>query len=396
MEELINGISNASSIQELTDVFKNNKVEDFLMCFFHNHLDLHTKLSTSEGEKFANKIFFKTFCYILGSQDLGIESLKKCLGKASREKIAWEMISLNESEENITLGEIDNSEEAFLNHMRESWIRLNTLNDYYLEFLSRKINNGDKISKILVYEAPPFCETNCLEHFFISEGLYSNVICHATKSNNQIKGLEKNELRCENFLNPYRIKLSKSIKAKLTLDESNCNQKYLEITEDSVKILNEQIPLQIEKIINSDIVYVDLTLLSLPLNRDLRKEWSTEERYLFGEKKIELPVLMFQLTIKHLTNKLIEFGAKDIFDKNCLIALGTPLNTSASIFEYYVDDNFEISKDNLTDVSRLNSPTAFKKTKNKGTTFPMFKSNVIGGSGWPEKELIINAFNLPK
>ncbi|NBP30303.1 MAG: hypothetical protein EBV23_12150, partial [Flavobacteriia bacterium] len=88
---------------------------------------------------------------------------------------------------------------------------------------------------------------------------------------------------------------------------------------------------------------------------------------------------------------------------NCLIAFGTPLNTSVSIYEHFADKMFLIDTytkpnkvENHIDLTQLNSPVAFRKFENRGrgVVFPMFKSNVIGGSRYPDSKLVKHAFDI--
>jgi hypothetical protein len=393
-------ILNSEKIKDFENVRNHQEAANYFMDFFHKPECLFKSLENDFNEEETYKIFFNTFCYLLGAKKFNIKSLKSCLDKAHREKIAWDILSypVNETPEDPNLLSAPN-EQIFVDNMRNSWILLNDLNQIYLEGLKLRLSKN-RISKILIYEAPPFCGTQKIDHFFISKGIYFNVF---PKTNSKSKGNDNTKAFLTNVKEMgYQIKFSTQLKDGLDLKGDDRKNDFYNVKDENIEFINNSISSCIEDILSTDIVYLDLTLIPIPLNSELRKEWSTKDEYKIsiGENQTaSLPVLMFQWAMENLKNELsdnVENEKCSLFDKNCLIAIGTPLNTSSSIFEYYVDQNYEIYNGNFTDISRLNSPTAFKKTRFNGTTFPMFKSNVIGGSGWPDLNLVKNAFNLPE
>ncbi len=418
MEELktvFTEINEANKFDEFKVITKNKNSGIFFKSFFHKPTDLFKDCSKILDEDSAYTIFFNTFCYLLGAKEFNIDKLKSCLEKATREKIAWDMLSGPENEtpedQNVP-SPADNPKEsednemlqkkAFVSSMINSCELLNKLNQIYLKGLKLRLSKN-KISKILIYEAPPFCGTQKIDHFFISKGIYFNVFPETNEYNTNSEDNKEIKEFLKYLMNQeYQIKLSTDLKDALKLTNDKRKNVFYDLTNENIEHIKNSISSCIEQILSTDIVYLDLTLIPIPLNSELRKEWSTNEDYeisIENNQTVSLPVLMFQWAMENLKNELsdnVEDKKCSLFDSNCLIAIGTPLNTSSSIFEYYVDQNYEICKGNITDISRLNSPTAFKKTHFYGTTFPLFKSNVIGGSGWPDRDLVKNAFNLPK
>lgn len=177
----------------------------------------------------------------------------------------------------------------------------------------------------------------------------------------------------------------------------------------SIEYNKENLLSNLEKAVTSEIVYIDLILAPIHIDSELRKAWSTKDEFLFDNKT--LPVILLEWAIEHFKHEIRDIR-KDglyptqLFSTNCLIAMGTPLNTSVSIYEHFVDEMLLIDEyndpsgkleKNYIDLTQLNSPTAFRKFKNRGqgVVFPMFKSNVIGGSRYPDAMLVKHAFDIP-
>jgi len=175
----------------------------------------------------------------------------------------------------------------------------------------------------------------------------------------------------------------------------------------TLKTEQYELLLNLEKAITSEIVYIDLILAPIYIDSELRKAWSTKNDFLFDDKT--LPVLLFEWAIEHFKYKIRDLRGdksdpKQLVSTNCLIAFGTPLNTSVSIYEHFADKMFLIDtygpenppKENHIDLTQLNSPVAFRKFKNRGrgVVFPMFKSNVIGGNHYPDYKLVKHAFDI--
>jgi hypothetical protein len=157
-------------------------------------------------------------------------------------------------------------------------------------------------------------------------------------------------------------------------------------------------------------------MFPLPLSKEnkfkkdhIRKFWSSNSEWMIGGKP--LPVVLFELG-------LINFILKNkSFSKNLSFAFGTPENTSCSIFEYYAENNLIIYKkkgsNQFKDIIFATPPDKKKydlfinyeicKENNrlthqekKGVLFPLFKANVIDSSGWPNSDLMKNAFEDEK
>jgi hypothetical protein len=179
-------------------------------------------------------------------------------------------------------------------------------------------------------------------------------------------------------------------------------------------------------LIENDTIYFDLIMAGIPIAdaeiqinkkpKPIRYFWSTNDLWKIGEK--QLPIILLELGIFHLLNK----GVK--FDKRPFIAIGTPLNTSSSLFEYYSKNYMKVHCDpcfskkevksliqqdfNAVDfesknsfdefftanLSLVNTPSTFEIRGTKGETYPLFKSNIIGSSNYPHGNLLKNAFNI--
>jgi hypothetical protein len=274
-------------------------------------------------------------------------------------------------------------------HIRENHRLLNNLFSFYTNELKKQrlFKSDQTISKIVVFEAPPYRKkSNETSHFMFLGGTYYKAFLgkEIIKKKDKIK-LEKeyHHIHFNSFLNAY---------SSWKVTQSTTKQSLESIKDDALE--------RIDKIISSDIVYLDLFLMPMFMDSTIRKRWSTEREYFFYDKSII--VFLLEWTLQDFKARLGRQNEK-LFSKNCLIALGMPLNTSIAIFEYYYSSNYLLEQyyengglqRNYTDISRLNSPTAFKKLVASGTTFPMFKSNVIGGNHLPDYNLVRNAFNLP-
>jgi hypothetical protein len=150
--------------------------------------------------------------------------------------------------------------------------------------------------------------------------------------------------------------------------------------------------------------FFDLSMACLPLKPELRYKWNTEERFLIGEK--QLPVVLFELSFEYFLSE-IEFRIV----KNPLFAIGTPVNTSIGLFEYYSLNTFSVYKDIKgnsiffefgndreeivsADIALTNTPSTFKKLNKSGIVFPLFKANIVGPDNFPSSILMKNALNV--
>lgn len=263
-----------------------------------------------------------------------------------------------------------------------------TILKLYKQYLKEVVKIKNTINKIIVYEAPPYTKKDKqISHFFLNGGSYYTQIVEG-----EIRYKKIPEQEIENFLVEFN-----SVKNIIFKDTDTTTAKKVQDKSKAVLV-------RMKKFAKTEIVYIDLILMPLYIESEIRKAWASFDSFNFGDEcnRKQLPEILFEWSIEHLKHILdeINFERKEskIFSENCLIAIGAPLNTSISIFEYYVDKNYLLEKtdgiENWTDITRLNAPTAYLKTNMKGTTFPLFKSNVIGGNNLPDSALIKNAFNL--
>lgn len=263
-----------------------------------------------------------------------------------------------------------------------------TILKLYKQYLKEVVKIKNTINKIIVYEAPPYTKSNKqISHFFLNGGSYYTQI---VEGGIRYKKIPEDEIK--NFLFEFDSEKKMIFKDTDTTNETKLQDK------------SKAVLVRMKKFAKTEIVYIDLILMPLYINSEIRKAWASFDSFNFGDEcnRKQLPEILFEWSIEHLKHILdeINFERKEskIFSENCLIAIGAPLNTSISIFEYYVDKNYLLEKtggiENWTDITRLNAPTAYLKTNMKGTTFPLFKSNVIGGNNLPDSALIKNAFNL--
>ena len=162
--------------------------------------------------------------------------------------------------------------------------------------------------------------------------------------------------------------------------------------------------------------YFDLIMFPLPLKKEnkfkethIRKYWSSETEWTIGGKP--LPVVLFELG---LINFIIN---KKKFSEKINFAFGSPENTSCSIFEYYANNRLIIykKKDSYDfrdiifntptdveeyeliidyDISTENNKLTHVNMNMPGVLFPLFKASVIDSSGWPNSDLMKNAFDF--
>ena len=261
--------------------------------------------------------------------------------------------------------------EKFYKIVHINWVQIHQLHE---ELISKFVDpkNIKEVKYLIIYEAPPYSDTS--EKYFLqsNRGTYGNPI-------------------------------------KECFSKSN--------SESSIA----------ETLFDNNAIYFDLIMAGIPIKdaemtidsitRPIRYFWSTNPAWKIGEK--QLPVILLELGVFHLFNKEVKF------DKRPFIAIGTPLNTSASIFEYYsknylmVYSNelyFEKEPKNVTHIdfenvvfkvdskctqeylianlSLVNTPSTYEIRGTSGETYPLFKSNFIGSSNFPNGSLLKNAFNI--
>lgn len=159
------------------------------------------------------------------------------------------------------------------------------------------------------------------------------------------------------------------------------------------------------------------------IDSSLRYKWCYKDKFKIGGKA--LPIVLLELGIcyvlKNVKKPIIKFPK---------IAIGTPVNTSRSIFEYYADNPMKVlirnsllpnflsfrirneldicefifltEKSSHTlehyteilsiDISGPNSINGFKKYK-KGLFLPLHKANIISTANSPNGDLLKNAFD---
>jgi hypothetical protein len=273
------------------------------------------------------------------------------LSKEESRKLSELKTKINKLSESIK-----DSPEEFFNKIETSWKHVTKHYDNYIVKLNEQLINGDsKIDKIIVYEAPPYLGNKKVDDTYFltsNDKTYSSPIreCFDSKEENK-------ELSMIEFLAKYKIG------------------------------------------------FFDLSMACLPLSDgDIRKNWNKKPEFNIGDK--QLTVILFELSLEHFIEK-INFQIV----KHPLFAIGTPVNTSAGIFEHYSQKLLKVYCDNsnsiyfdnkksdtdqdilLVDLGVTNTTSTFMKRNEKGTTFPLFKSNIIS-SGYPNHVLMKNAFNI--
>ena len=241
---------------------------------------------------------------------------------------------------------------TFIERVRNIWGEIHKI---YLEYL----NELETIDHIIVYEAPPCTLEGEISYFLITnQGRYSTAL-----------------------KNCFNEESTKSVK----------------------DVLKEK-----------NVGYFDLIMFPLPLSKEnkfmkdhIRKYWSSDIKWMIGEKP--LPVVLFELG---LINFILN---KKNFSKELSFAFGTPENTSCSIFEYYANNNLIIYRkkghyqfkdiifapppdeeeyDLIINYEICKENDRLTHQKNPGVLFPLFKANVIDSSGWPNSDLMKNAFDV--
>jgi hypothetical protein len=249
-----------------------------------------------------------------------------------------------------------------------NYLNLRCLYNFYLEELIIKLKQESRtIEKILVFESPP--ESG--RHFLTHGGNYYYCFFDQEQKVDEVL-LKRFQIYCNNFKQKGRGRPIKKLKEG--------EQK--------------QFIKRLSTVLSSNIVYIDLFLLPIDL-KDARKKWCKHKDFK-DENDKRLTVWIFEWAMKNLKEKLNNNGCgiASPFNINCKIAFGTPINTSISIFEYYRDKLFDLDIGIKLDLTIPNSPNSFLKQGLEGTTFPMFKFNIVNSGGSPSRELVKNAFNL--
>jgi hypothetical protein len=359
-----------------TDYKYSKELKKYLENFFYEDLKDITE-SSEKDEMWLYNLRVHTYCYLLCANGYTEECLLQCLTAAQREDII-NHITLDNYEEGMgQLKENDDDASSLIKGLFNSWRNLETLvTTYYHELTTYYFNNNLKIERIIVFEAPPFCGINKLDHFFISGGNYFTSFTF-----NNVYKFNKNDINIPegiwSFNLPYFDQRTKKYKLFQNPDRSS---KTIEIIDN------------INKAINSGIVYIDLSMIPLPLTSQKRKSWSVDEKFKINGK--QLPIWLLEWSVKNLKRRFKE--VTNPFSPTCQIAIGTPINTSSSIFEYYSNTLLKIDEDVYFDLAIVNSPEVYKKKPYlKGYTLKQFKFNVIDNIT-PTENFVKNAFDFPK
>ena len=241
----------------------------------------------------------------------------------------------------------------FFDKIHLSWRYVSGLYKVYLDELKKKLITDNKfVERIIIYEAPPFVGFKKTEEAY----LFTSVSSQYSKPIRDCFGCMDKTIPLSKFL----------------------STKYLG--------------------------FFDLSMACLPLKPELRYKWNTEERFLIGEK--QLPVVLFELSFEYFLSE-IDFRIV----KNPLFAIGTPVNTSIGLFEYYSLNTFSVYKNIKdksiffefgndreeivsADIALTNTPSTFKKLNKSGIIFPLFKANIVGPDNFPSSILMKNALNV--
>ena len=305
-------------------------------------------------------------------QKLSIENqeLKECTNDKKKIKIEENIKKTKSAIEEIKIRLSQKVDfDKFYDIIHLNWEKIHKKHE---ELIKKFVDNKKLVKYLIVYEAPPYNDTE-KSYFLNSNG--------------------------GNYGNPIKECFSNSEKAK---NISNI-------------------------LFDKDAIYFDLIMAGIPikdaeltidkLTRSIRYFWSTNSAWKIGEK--QLPIILLELGIFHLLNKGV------VFDNRPFIAIGAPLNTSASIFEYYskkylmvyFNKNYikkeakKITHEDfqkvvfkvdstcteeylIANLSVVNTPSTYEIRGTTGETYPLFKSNFSGSSNFPNGSLLKNAFNI--
>ena len=244
--------------------------------------------------------------------------------------------------------------DSFFEPIETSWNHvIENYNDYLGKLKNKMDTSLTQISKIVVYEAPPYNDKeikNGGKYYFLTN-----------KSSNYFASIK-------NCFNPK------------STDKP------------------------IDFLVDNEIGFFEISIACLPLSEgEIRKEWNTKPYFKIGGKPIT--VVLFEIGFEHFIKKI----GVDKIATNPLFAIGAPVNCSAGIFEYYSqrilnvyihDSVIYFDKPDKTmkptisvDLGLTNSTTTYMRRNAPGETFPLFKSNIVN-SGVPSTDLMKNAFNL--
>ena len=127
-------------------------------------------------------------------------------------------------------------------------------------------------------------------------------------------------------------------------------------------------------------LFFDLLMMPIPLSSDVRKSWFDKNCFFIEDKP--LPVYLFEMNLKYLISKKINFTASPNF------AIGTPHMTALPIFKYFSgsSDQFHLSLSVTNDVKT-------RQIDELGhLVLPLFKACFVNASNNPDGNLLKLAF----
>ena len=133
----------------------------------------------------------------------------------------------------------------------------------------------------------------------------------------------------------------------------------------------------------NNILFFDLLMIPIPLSSDVRKMWLKNECFLIDDKP--LPVYLFEMNLEYLTKvKKIKLIDRPEF------AIGTPHLTALPIFTYYSENELGEEKYfSLRETNNLNTRIIHDL---KYLVLPLFKACFVNASNNPDGTLLKLAF----
>ncbi len=260
----------------------------------------------------------------------GLATLKARINKFLKEgdnndEIKQNLDEIKQNLVEINTLDIQNEFSAIIEKIRNNW---HTVFYAHNKHLSSFIESF-QVSKILVYEAPPYQadESSNINYLLLDDASGSYVTAIKTYSQPEI----------------------------------NSN--------DIAEILRE-----------SKVLFFDLLMMPIPLSSDVRKSWFDKNCFFIEDKP--LPVYLFEMNLKYLISKKINFTASPNF------AIGTPHLTALPIFKYYS------SKTGVFHSSlRATNDIETRQIAELGRlVLPLFKACFVNASNNPDGNLLKLAF----
>ena len=234
-------------------------------------------------------------------------------------------------------------------HIRLAKMNLQEEEAHLIQFLSLNWNQvfkahetyfnilryGKDVEKIIIYEAPPFPKKGNINYILIEKP--------------KPKG-------------PYFTSINIAFKKGVTIQD---------------------------KLISNNVLFFDLLMLPIPLSSAIRRDWSTNEKFKINGK--QLPVVLFEMNLDHLLNKLKGGGVG--ISSNIKIAIGTPHLTALGIYNHFCKKSNKIKVDDNGNIisSLIKCNTEVDKKNLKNYVVPLFKSSFVNASNNPDKNLLKHA-----